>query len=295
MTTDLHYCVAGAPPGLLAESRLRSTRGLRMPGREIGANRLSGRLAPDWSRAHWLRLPGGAWNWIIPAIFSPTVDDENQSAATTADPHTMSSFTMGGAGTLILGVFAYHSSTARTVSSAVFNGSEALSVARQQSNDVGDAYVTTLLYRHGATVTTASIVVDFSAAPTQSRLLAYWVTELVAAPPEATAGAFGDNATNATATTTTISANAFIAMVAGCFGGASDPTATSPTVKVIGSTNGGGNNAAVGYRIAGAAGSYGTQWNTADDTVQIAAAAFEVVAGSRSLPLVRRHSSLVCR
>jgi hypothetical protein len=159
--------------------------------------------------------------------------------------------------------------------------------------------VTQLAYLHGASITTASIVANFSASATNSGIAAYWVTALVNQAAEAGNGGFTDSSASLTVNTTTLTDNAFIAV--GCAAWSDGVTATSPSVKSVESGLASGHSIAIGYRIAGAAGATGTTWRPdggAGDEIQIAANAFEVAAAGAppvAMPLARRRSSLICR
>jgi hypothetical protein len=261
------------------------------------AGALCGALTPDWRHAQFLRLPGGSL-LIIPAIFAPSVAGGLATMGTTGSSRTLTNFVMGGTGTLIALIHTFHTSTARTITSATFNG---VGMTLGQSNNLEDSpenLFLQLAYLHEADVTTANVVANFSASATNSGVAAYWVTELVNQTAEAGNGGNNDGG-DVTFSTTTITDNAFIASGGAAWSdGSVDPS--SPWVKVVQSSVVSNHYVAAGYRIAGAAGAYSVTW-AADgdgDETQAVANAFAVSAGgggSVFVPLARRRLSLICR
>jgi hypothetical protein len=287
------------PAGVLASEALREISrhpmcpeiSRHLPWREAPAtDKLHSILTPDWARAHWRwrRHRDGriTWHHIVPAIFTPTVGGAlGMTVATTADPNTLTNFNNSasdGTYTLMTSAGTYRSASPnRTISSVIFNATGNLAAAATETYTASSFMITALWYLHGAAVTTASIVVDFSGAPTNSGIAAYWVSGLANAAPEATA-TFGDNASTATfaQNITTVSSGAFIAVAAQSWSSTA-LTANSPTTMAVADTPTSSHNLAIGYQQAAGAGAYTTTWNrsTGSDEGMLAIAAFAAAGG----------------
>jgi hypothetical protein len=262
------------------------------------AREQAGLLVPDWRNTHVVRLPGHAF-LIVPALFTPSVNNGQAVMSGSGALRTLSDYIVGsGASTLVACVHVWHTSQVRTITGVTFNGN-AMSAGTTNGTNAGDGgFRTTLYYQHAPDITQANIVATFNNSGTNSGIAACWVTELAASAPEAGASDYfnEDDTTDLTVTVTSVTDNAIIFAGAGLW--ADLNSAVAGTTEIVRSAAVSSHIVLLGYRIGAAAGNYALGWNIDDAAGNIVVNSFAVTAGggpAAFVPLLRRRSSLICR